>query len=191
MSISTSERPVAGGAVRLSPSAPGRRRAGLLFLALLLCGTLAGCYASRGAQTARETPDTAGVDGAVGTMVLDDVYLDTAVTVPAGGSVALRAAFTNKSAEPDRLIAVTTPVAASVELLQPDGTVATGGIEVPGQGQVNAATGPVLVRLDGLTRALSPQALVPITFEFEKAGRVTVDDVPVATPAQGQVATHG
>jgi copper(I)-binding protein len=191
MSTCTSERPVAGGAVRLSPSAPGRRRAGLLFLALLLCGTLAGCYASRDAQTAQETPDTAGVDGGVGTMVLDDVYLDTAVTVPAGGSVALRASFTDKSAQPDRLIAVTTPVAASVELLQPDGTVATGGIEVPGQGQLDAATGPVLVRLDGLTRALSPQALVPITFTFEKAGRVTLDDVPAATPAQGQAQTHG
>jgi copper(I)-binding protein len=182
MSISTSERPVAGRAAR---SAEGRWRAGVVFLVVLLCGTLAGCYASRGAQTLRETPDTAGVDGAVGLMVLDDVYLETADTVPPGGSVALRAAFTDQSPQPDRLVAVTTPAAASVELLQPDGAVASDGIEVPGEGQVDATTGPVLIRLTGLTQALSPQALVPITFEFENAGSGTLDDVPAATAAQG------
>jgi copper(I)-binding protein len=186
MNISTTERAVAGGAARFSPSAEGRWRARLVLLAVLLCGTLAGCSASQNAQTARETPDTPGVDGAVGSMVLNDVYLETADTVPAGGTVALRAAFTDESPQPDRLVAITTPVAASVELLTPDGTVATGGIEVPGEGQTDATTGPVLVRLNGLTRALSPQALVPITFEFARAGRVTLDDVPAATPAQGQ-----
>jgi copper(I)-binding protein len=162
-----------------------------MFLVVLLCGTLAGCYASRGAQTARETPDTAGVDGAVASMVLDDVYLETADTVPPGGSVALRAAFTDKSPQPDRLVAVTTPVAASAQLLQPDGSVATDGIEVPGEGQVDATTGPVLVRLTGLTRALSPQALVPITFEFEQAGRVTLDDVPAGTAGGGGTDGNG
>jgi copper(I)-binding protein len=38
---------------------------------------------------------------------------------------------------------------------------------------------PALV---GLTRELNPQAVVPVTFEFAKAGRVTLDDVPAATP---------
>jgi copper(I)-binding protein len=183
MSICTSERPVAG---RTARSAGGRWRAGVVFLVVLLCGTLAGCYASQGAQTLRETPDTAGVDGAVGPIVMDDVYLETSDTVPSGGSVALRAAFADTSPQPDRLVAVTTPVAASVELLRPDGSVATDGIEVPGEGQVDATTGPVLVRLTGLTQTLSPQALVPITFEFENAGSVILDDVPAAPPAQGR-----
>jgi copper(I)-binding protein len=117
-------------------------------------------------------------------MVLNDAYLRSAVPVPAGGSVGLRAALTNDAPQPDRLVAVTTPAAASVELLHPDGAVATGGIEVPGGGQVNARTGPVLIRLTGLTAGLRPEALVPITFEFANAGSVTVDDVPVATPSQ-------
>jgi copper(I)-binding protein len=141
--------------------------------------------ARQNAETARETPDTPGVDGAAGSMVLDDVFLETADTVPAGGSVALRAALTDDSSRPDRLIAVTAPAATAVELLAPDGTVAAGGIQVPGEGQVDATTGPVLVRLTGLTRALSPQAIVPVTFEFARAGRVTLDDVPVATLARG------
>jgi copper(I)-binding protein len=184
MDISTTERPVTG-AVRGSSSAEGRWRACFVFLAVLLCGTLAGCSASRDAETLHETPSTAGVDGAVGAMRLSDVYLETGDTVPAGGSVVLRAAFTDEAAQPDRLLAVTTPVASGVQLLQPDGAVATDGIDVPGEGQVDATTGPVLVRLTGLTRAVSPEAVVPITFEFENAGRVTLDDVPAATPGQG------
>ena len=175
---STSERPVSGGA--RTP------RALALLLAVLLCGTLAGCYASQNAETLKETPDTPGVDGAVGMIVLDDVYLDTAVPVPAGGTVALRGAFSDEAVQPDRLVAVTTPVAASVELLAPDGTAATDGIEVPAQGQVDATTGAVLIRLTGLTRELTPEAIVPVTFEFATAGRVTLEDVPVATAGQGE-----
>lgn len=178
MRIATSVRPVSGGG--------GRPRALAPLLALLLCGTLAGCYASQNAQTARETPDTPGVDGTVGMMVLDDVYLDTAMAVPAGGSVVLRGAFSNESDQPDRLVAVATPVAASVELLAPDGTAAADGIEVPAQGQVDETTGAVLIQLTGLTRELSPGAIVPITFEFATAGRVTLDDVPATTPVLGQ-----
>jgi copper(I)-binding protein len=157
-----------------------------VLLAALLCGTLAGCDAGQKAQTLGQTPDTPGVDGAVGSMVLNDVYLETADTVPAGGSVALRAALTDQSAQPDRLVAVTTPVAASVELLQPDGAPAPDGIPVPGYGQVDATTGPVLIRLVGLTQALSPQAIVPVTFEFASAGIIALDDVPAASPEQGR-----
>jgi copper(I)-binding protein len=185
MTISTSERPVTGDPARPSSSAGRRWRACGVLLAVLLCGSLAGCYSSQDAQTAQQTPDTPGVDGAVGMMVLDDVYLETADTVPAGGSVALRAAFTDESPQPDRLVAVTTPAAASVELLAADGTPAPDGITVPGNGAVDVTTGPVLIRLAGLTRALSPQANVPVTFEFANAGRVTLDDVPATTRAGG------
>ena len=188
MSISIFERPEAVGPLQRSRLPGGGRRASLVLLAVLLSTTLAGCYASQNPQTLEDVPDTPGVDGAVGSMALDDVYLDTAVTVPPGGSVTLRAAFTDESPVPDRLVAVTTPIAASVELLQADGTVATTGIEVPGGGQVDATTGPVLVRLTGLSRALHPEEIVPITFEFEHAGRGTLEDVPAATPvrARGQ-----
>jgi copper(I)-binding protein len=165
---------------RLSP------RAAPVLLGVVLLGTLAGCYASQNPETARETPDTPGVDGSVGSMVLDDVYLETAQTLPAGASVTLRGAFTEQSVQPDQLIGVTSPVATAVEFLAPDGTPATSGIEVPGNGAVDATTGPVLIRLTGLTGPLSPQAVVPITFEFATAGSVTLDDVPAAVPGLGR-----
>jgi copper(I)-binding protein len=117
-------------------------------------------------------------------MVLDDVYLQTAVTVPVGGSVPLRAALTDTSVQPDRLLAVSTPAAASIELLNPDGTVATGGITIAAYGQVDAQTGPVLLRLTGLTQSLSPMQIVPVTFQFQRAGSVTLGDVPATTPKQ-------
>ncbi len=186
MKASLSARLALGVAALSPPTLAGRRRARLVGLAALLCGALSGCYASQNAETVKETPDKPGVDGAVGMIVLDDVYLETADAVPAGGSVALRGAFTDESSEPDQLVAVTTPVAASVEMLAPDGSSATGGIAVPGGGQVDGTTGPVLIRLTGLTRELTAQATVPITFEFARAGRVTLEDVPAATTVRGK-----
>ncbi|HEX2074877.1 MAG TPA: copper chaperone PCu(A)C [Geodermatophilus sp.] len=165
----------------------GRRRgwrSRLALLALLaLCWTLAGCAAGNTAETQRETPDTPGVDAAVGSVVLDDVYLQTATTVPAGGSVPLRVALTDDSEQPDRLLAVFEPAATSVELLNPDGPPGTGGIEVPAEGSVDATTGPVRLLLTGLTKPLGPEALVPVSFDFAHAGCVTVE-APAAPPQQ-------
>ena len=47
---------------------------------------------------------------------------------------------------------------------------------------------PVAVRAAGDEKSalqrqgVAPQAVVPVTFEFAKAGRVTLDAVPVTTP---------
>jgi periplasmic copper chaperone A len=172
--------------IALARRLPPRSAPVLLGVVLLGGALLAGCSAGQNAETARETPDTPGVDGSVGSMVLDDVYLETAQTVPAGGSVTLRGAFTDQSMQPDRLIGVTSPVATAVEFLAPDGAVVPAGVEVPGDGQLDAATGAVQIRLTGLTGPLSPQAVVPITFEFATAGSVTLDDVPAAVPASGE-----
>jgi hypothetical protein len=165
-----------------APSRLSSRTAPVLLGAALLAGTLAACSAGQNAETAQETPDTAGVPGSVGSMILDDVHLETSRTVPAGGSITLRGAFTDESPNPDRLIGVTTPAATTVELLTSDGTTAPAGITVPGYGQVDATTGPVLIRLTGLRGPLGSQAIVPVTFQFAAAGQVTIDDVPVRGP---------
>ena len=181
MSICVDERTVARSGGR-SPSDEGTRRGRLTLLAtVFLCGTLVGCDAGQNAETVRETPDIPGVDGTVGTMVLDDVHLEVGDAVPAGGSVPLRVALTNNGTETDQLVAVSTPDAASVEMLDPDGTVVTDGLEVPAGGRVDATAGPVLLRLVGLSRELSPEAVVSVSFEFAEAGRITIDDVPAAT----------
>jgi copper(I)-binding protein len=167
------------------------RTARILLGGALLAGTLAACSAGQNAETADETPDTSGVPGSVGSMVLDDVYLQTTRTVAAGGSVTLRGAFTDESPEPDRLIGVSAPAATAVELLASDGTTAPAGIPVPGYGQVDATTGPVLIRLTGLRGPLSPQAIVAVTFSFATAGSLTIDDVPVRAPHPRGESTSG
>src|SRR3712207_9244948 len=79
----------------------------------------------------RSTPDVAGVDGTVGSVSLDDVFLDAEDTVEAGASVPLRGVLTNDAEQADRLVGVSTPAAGSVRLLDENGAPSADGIEVP------------------------------------------------------------
>ena len=140
---------------------------------------LAGCDAGNDAETAQETPDTAGVDGSVGAVSVDDVFLDAEDTVAAGASVPLRGVLTNDAEEADRLVGVATPAAATVALLDESGQVSADGIELPAGGQVEAVTGAVRMQLEGVTGPIAPTDTVRVTFTFETAGEVGLD-VPVA-----------
>ncbi|MGY1823135.1 copper chaperone PCu(A)C [Geodermatophilus sp. SYSU D00079] len=140
---------------------------------------LAGCDAGNDAETLQETPDTAGVDGTVGQVSLDDVFLDAEGTVAAGDSVPLRGVLTNDAEAADRLVGVTTPAAQSVQLLDESGQASPDGIDVPAAGQVEAVTGPVRMQLEGVTDPIAPTDTVRVTFTFQTAGEVALD-VPVA-----------
>jgi periplasmic copper chaperone A len=139
---------------------------------------LAGCDAGQEAETAQETPDVAGVDGTVGEVSLDDVFLDAEDTVEAGGSVPLRGVLTNDAEQADRLVGVSTPAAESVQLLDENGGPSTDGIEVPAGGQVEAVSGAVRMQLEGVTAPIAPTDTVSVTFTFATAGEVALD-VPV------------
>ena len=146
---------------------------------------LGGCAAGQEAETAEETPDVAGVDGTVGEVSLDDVFLDAEDTVEAGASVPLRGVLTNDAEQADRLVEVSTPAAGSVRLLDENGAPSADGIEVPAGGQVEAVSGAVRVQLEGVTAPIAPTDTVSVTFTFATAGEVSLD-VPVA-PGPGPV----
>jgi periplasmic copper chaperone A len=146
---------------------------------------LGGCAAGQEAETAEETPDTAGVDGTVGEVSLDDVFLDAEDTVAAGASVPLRGVLTNDAEQADRLVEVSTPAAGSVRLLDENGAPSADGIEVPAGGQVEAVSGAVRVQLEEVTAPIAPTDTVSVTFTFATAGEVSLD-VPV-TPGPGPV----
>jgi copper(I)-binding protein len=146
---------------------------------------LAGCDAGNDAETLQETPDVAGVDGTVGQVSLDDVFLDAEDTVAAGASVPLRGVLTNDAQAADRLVGVATPAAQSVQLLDESGQGSSAGIELPAGGQVEAVTDAVRMQLEGVTESIAPTDTVRITFTFETAGEVALD-VPVA-PGPGPV----
>lgn len=166
-------------ASRGDSTSPGRGRRWLATGATVLA-VVVGCDAGQDAGTAEETPDTPGVDGSVGDVDLDDVFLDADGTVAAGDSVGLRGALSNQAQATDRLVTVRTPAAGSVELLDEQGTSSPDGIELPADGQVDATQGPVRIRLDEVTESIGTTDTVPVTFVFENAGEVQLD-VPVGT----------
>ncbi len=157
-------------------------RAAAVLAGLLVLG---GCAAGQEAETAQETPDSAGVDGTVGEVSLDDVFLDAEDTVEAGASVPLRGVLTNDAEQADRLVEVSTPAAESVQLLDENGAPSADGVEVPAGGQVEAVSGAVRMQLEGVTAPIAPTDTVSVTFTFATAGEVALD-VPVA-PGPGPV----
>ncbi|MGR6964632.1 copper chaperone PCu(A)C [Geodermatophilus sp. URMC 61] len=155
------------------------RRTSLIAWAAAGLLVLGGCDAGQEAETAQETPDVAGVDGTVGEVSLDDVFLDAEDTVEAGASVPLRGVLTNDAEQADRLVGVSTQAAESVQLLDESGAPSADGIELPADGQVEAVTGAVRMQLEGVTAPIAPTDTVSVTFTFETAGEVALD-VPVA-----------
>ncbi|MGY1794301.1 copper chaperone PCu(A)C [Geodermatophilus sp. SYSU D00525] len=141
------------------------------------------CSTGQDAETAQETPDTPGVDGSVGQVALDDVYLDADATIAAGDSVALRGALTNDADTDDRLVSVSTPSAGSVALLDEQGGSSPDGIDLPADGSVDATQGQVRMQLDDVTADITTADTVPVTFAFRNAGQVQLD-VPVGTAGQ-------
>ena len=152
-------------------------------LALVLA--VGACAAGQEAETAQETPDTLGVDGTVGEVSIDDVFLDAEDTVQAGSAVPLRGVLTNDAEQADRLVGVSTPAAGSVQLLDESGQVSPGGIELPAGSQVEAVSSAVRMQLEGVTAPIAVTDTVPVTFTFATAGEVQLD-VPVA-PGPGPV----
>ena len=100
-------------------------------------------------------------------------------------------------AQPDRLVAATTPVAGKVELHNHImvGNVAqmrpVDAIEiVPGSPTV-LQPGGLHVMLTGLARQLRQGETFPLTLVFEKAGRVTVQVRVAGAGARGPSGHHG
>lgn len=141
---------------------------------------LTACDAGQVAETSIETPGVAGVDAAVGPLLLDDVFLQSDTAIAAGASVPLRGAFTNTGQTNEQLTSLTTP-AAAVQLLDPTGAPTAQGVEIPAGGQVDAVTGTVRLRLVDVTAPIPVTQLIPVTFVFGDGQQVTLD-VPVSTP---------
>ena len=143
---------------------------------------LGGCSAGQEAETAEESPDVAGVDGTVGSVSLDDVFIEADGTIEAGVSAPLRGVLTNGAEQDDDLLRVTTPAAESVQLLAEQGVPSPDSIAVPAGGQVDGSTGAIRMQLEGVTEPIEITDTVPVTFTFEHAGEVQMD-VPVAPGA--------
>jgi copper(I)-binding protein len=136
-------------------------------LLLVIPVLLTGCAA----RTFPDVPTTVmpqgGVNTTIGRMQLDDIWVEGPHGVAAGASAPLHLAMTNGSTHEDTLVRVTTPAARQV-------TLPRGGIAVPAGEQVNLEHHTDLL-LRGVRHALKPGQWFPMTFEFARAGAVTVD----------------
>ncbi len=100
------------------------------------------------------------------------------------GAWAVYLTLENRTERPDRLVRVSTPVAAAAELhtTRRDGEVVrmrpVEAMEVPAGGTLIMAPGGDHVMLLGLERPLEPGTKVPLTLEFASGARITLD-VPV------------
>ena len=103
-------------------------------------------------------------------------------TPPATPMGAAYLVIVNAGDRPDRLLGASSPVARRVQLhrtVTRDGQTGmrhqAAGIAVPAGGRVRFVPGGLHFMLMGLSRRLEPGSRVPLTLEFERAGRVTVE----------------
>ena len=114
----------------------------------------------------------------IGSLTLTDLW--ARATPPKAPTAAGYLTITNKGSEPDRLIAASTPLAATGELhiMQVKDGIMTmrpveGGIEIPAGGTVTLAPGGYHLMFVTLKETLKDGGKLPVTLTFEKAGAVT------------------
>ncbi|RYG00758.1 MAG: copper chaperone PCu(A)C [Caulobacteraceae bacterium] len=119
----------------------------------------------------------------------------TLPNAPVGGGFLT---ITNKGAEADRLVSVSTDIAkeAQIHEMAMEGDVMKmrqlkEGLEIPAGETVVLEPGGFHLMFMGLTGAIAEGDVVPVTLTFEKAGTVTVDLTAGATAADAPAHNHG
>jgi len=134
------------------------------------------------------TPDVSAVDGAfgnAGTIALRDVLIPNPRTpqeaYPAGSTVPVLLAIVNQGNQADKLVAVTSPAASQVQMVGttdiPPGDTVISSTASSAPINAPAASPIVLGRLRimlTLNRVLRAGLNIPLTFEFQHAGTVTL-----------------
>lgn len=166
-----------------------RTLAGVAGAAALTGLLLSGCGTGQISQTSRQVAAVNGANATVGSVDLRDVQV-AYPTAPAGpdalyrqgGAAPLVATLVNTAPVADRLLSVTSPAAASVQI-QGDPTMPQDiALVSPGNLQLSPTNAKrVQLVAEGLTRPVPAGAQIPMTFVFEKAGSVTVT-VPTGVP---------
>ncbi len=133
----------------------------------------------------------ASVTGASASDLMANGAFARASASPAAKSAAAYVTLMNHGAQADRLIAVSTPAAASaaVHTTRMDGDVMkmeeAGPVELPPMGMVEMKPGGMHIMLMGLKAPLKKGDTLELTLTFEKAGDMKVQ-VPV-----GDIAAEG
>jgi copper(I)-binding protein len=188
---------------------PSRTRAPLVVSALIAGVALAGCGAGQITQTAEQVAAVEGANAGAGEIAVRNATIEFdapvhgAAIYPAGADAPLEMTIVNSGYEVDRLVAASSPIAASVQIsgvLQIPGgqALAIEGASAPADaaatpepvpGGTPATTPPAEeaepgaghIVLTGLSEEIQAGRSYPLVLTFERAGEVHFD-VPVANP---------
>ena len=137
---------------------------------------LVGCSAGQISQTADQVAAIDGANATAGQVSVLNAHLaeTDAAGYPAGGSARLQFWLANAALTGDQLLSISSPVASGVDAQLP--------LEVAAQSRADfqSESAPV-VQLTGLTQEVRYGFSVPVVFQFEKAGEISVN-VPIAIP---------
>ena len=147
----------------------------MLFGALaVLVPALAGCEAGLNAPTLEYHPAAFGGYAAHNGITIDNAFVlasTTGVAVPRAGVF-----FSVTSQDGDRLVSISAPGTASSVL------IAGGGVTLPPQAPVDLTGPEPMVVLTGLSSPLTSGSTITMTFNFARAGAITMQ-VPVEAHA--------
>jgi copper(I)-binding protein len=156
-------------------TAAGRLLLGAGVLALLV-PAVAGCEAGNGAPTLEFHAASAGAQTVFNGISITNAFVlgaPTGSTVPSGSSASLFVSLYNGGSSSDTLVSATAPESAgSISL-------SGGSVALPADAAPVNLTGPSpQVVLENLTKPLTGGSTIPVTFDFQHAGTVTLQ-VPV------------
>ncbi len=176
------------------PAPPARwSRAGAMAAIAAVVALTAGCGAGQVSQTAVQGSHSNGAGGRVGEMTVRDVtFLFDGPPAgdevyPAGSTVPIEATIVNTGDTQDRLVRLSSPVAATGQIPGGAMTIDAGQTVTAGQtGPVASTEAPYAreggpLTLTGTTGPIRSGLTYPVSFAFEKAGELVLQ-VPVAVP---------
>ncbi len=146
-----------------------------------------GCAAGQIAQTAEEQPGVPGAQATLGDVQLHNItiaYPNNGAYQP-GSTGRLNFVVVNNGKQADHLVGVSSGAARSVQISGPDGNK----IQIGPQSSVNVYGDGPKVQLTGITRELRSSQQTTVTFQFDRAGEVSIK-VPVAPASTVLPTTH-
>jgi copper(I)-binding protein len=176
-----------------------KRRAALLATLALATGlALPGCGAGQITQTATQASGTDGYEGTTGDIAVRNAAIvfagqgNSGAVYRAGQSAPLEMTLVNTGTQPDKLISVSSPVAASGQVT---GDAVIGADRAVQVGNADAGTDAaalsdrtINIQLVGLKEDIIPGRSYPVTFVFQRGG-VLNGTLPVGYPT-GQLSSR-
>jgi hypothetical protein len=168
---------------------------GLAVGAALGLALLTGCGAGQITQTDTQQSAVNGYQGTAGDIAVRDATIAYAgkgngPVYRAGQSAQLNLTLVNSGATADKLVSVSSPWAASVQLQQGDGMIPAGRAVQVGNGDSGAdaaalADRTISITLTGLKADMTAGINYPVIFTFQRGGVLTAE-LPIGYPTGQQ-----